>query len=256
MSILTVKNVTHSFGGRDLLDDVSFRLLKGEKVGLIGANGEGKSTFMNIITNKLLPDEGKIIWSKRVRVGYLDQHAALAEGTLAKSVLEDAFKYLFDVEKEIGDIYMKMADPDCEMDQLMEDVAELQDIIDHSDFYLIDSKIEQVSKGLGVFEILDKDVSELSGGQRTKLLLAKLLLEKPEILLLDEPTNYLDEEHINWLERYLIDYENAFILISHDLEFLDKVINIIYHLEEQCLTRSVRKPCYFPPTPQTKKKPL
>lgn len=256
MSILTVKNVTHSFGGRDLLDDVSFRLLKGEKVGLIGANGEGKSTFMNIITNNLIPDEGKIIWSKRVRVGYLDQHAVLEKGTPARRILEDAFKYLFDVEAEIGDLYMQMAEPDCDMDKLMEDVSELQDIIDHSDFYLIDSKIEQVSKGLGIFEILEKDVSQLSGGQRTKLLLGKLLLEKPDILLLDEPTNYLDEEHINWLERYLIDYENAFILISHDLEFLDKVINIIYHLDQQKLNRYVGKYADFMQAYETKQKQI
>jgi len=257
MSILTVKNVTHGFGGRELLDDVSFRLLKGEKVGLIGANGEGKSTFMNIITNKLVPDEGTITWSKRVRVGYLDQHSVLEEGSTARDVLKDAFKYFYDIEALLGEEYMKMADPETyDLDDVMNEVNELQEIIDSSDFYMIDSRVDQVAKGLGIFEILEQDVMDLSGGQRTKVLLAKLLLEKPEILLLDEPTNYLDEEHIVWLEKYLLEYENAFILISHDLEFLNKVINIIYHLEHQVLTRYVGKYEDFQRSYETKKMQL
>lgn len=240
MSILTVQNVTHSFGGRELLDNVSFRLLKGEKIGLIGANGEGKSTFMNIITKKLEPDEGKIIWSKRARIGYLDQHTELKKGDSIHDILKSAFKYLYEIEAEIGNLYIKMSEPDVDMDTLLEEVGELQDIIDASDFYMIDSKIEQVSKGLGIYDLgLNKDVSELSGGQRTKVLLAKLLLERPDILLLDEPTNYLDEVHIVWLKQFLTNYDNAFILISHDLEFLNSVINIIYHLDNQELTRYV-----------------
>lgn len=257
MSILSVQNVTHSFGGRDLLDDVSFRLLKGEKIGLIGANGEGKSTFMNIITNKLIPDEGTISWAKRVRVGYLDQHTKLNKGNSISDTLKTAFKYLFDIENEIGELYMKMAEPDTDMDKLMEEVGELQSILDNSDFYMIESKIEQVSKGLGILDIgLDKDVSELSGGQRSKVLLAKLLLERPDILLLDEPTNYLDEIHINWLRQYLTNYENAFIIISHDLEFLNSVINIIYHLENQQLTRYVGDYAHFRQSYETKQKQL
>ncbi|XMB85527.1 ABC-F family ATP-binding cassette domain-containing protein [Mycoplasmatota bacterium WC44] len=257
MSILNVQNVTHSFGGRDLLDDVSFRLLKGEKIGLIGANGEGKSTFMNIITNKLVPDEGVISWAKRVRVGYLDQHTKLNEGNSIKDILKTAFKYLFDTESEINELYMKMAEPDLDIDELMIEVGELQNILDNSDFYMIDSKIEQVSKGLGILDIgLDKDVTELSGGQRSKVLLAKLLLERPDILLLDEPTNYLDEVHINWLRQYLINYENAFIIISHDLEFLDSVINIIYHLENLQLTRYVGDYSHFRQAHATKQKQL
>ena len=108
------------------------------------------------------------------------------------------------------------------------------------DFYMIDAKVEEVGRALGLADIgLDKDVADLSGGQRTKVLLGKLLLEKPDILLLDEPTNYLDAEHIEWLKRYLNDYENAFILISHDIPFLNSVINLIYHMDNQALTRYV-----------------
>ena len=241
MSILTVTNLNHSFGGREILKGVNFRLLKGEHVALIGANGEGKSSFMNIITGKLEPDEGQIEWSKRVRVGYLDQHTALEKGTTIRDALKGAFQYLFDLEQEIQNSYDKMGDVSPEeLAVLLEDVGTIQDILDHNDFYIIDAKVEDTARGLGLDEIgLDRDVHDLSGGQRTKVLLAKLLLEKPDILLLDEPTNYLDEPHIVWLKRYLEEYENAFLLISHDINFVNSVINLIYHVEDKELSRYV-----------------
>ena len=125
-----------------------------------------------------------------------------------------------------------------EMDKLMAEAGTIQDLLTMHDFYMIDAKVEEVARALGLSELgLDKDVTELSGGQRTKVLLGKLLLEKPDILLLDEPTNYLDKEHIEWLKRYLQDYENAFILISHDIPFLNSVINVIYHMDNQELNR-------------------
>jgi len=241
MSILTVKNLSHGFGDRAVFSNVSFRLLKGEHIGLIGANGEGKSTFMNIITGKLEPDDGQVEWSKRVRIGYLNQHTYLEKGMTIKDVLKSAYKYLFDTEEEINEICDKMASaaPE-ELEQLLLDMGTMQEMLEHNDFYTIDSKIEEVSRGIGLFDIgLDKEFHELSGGQRTKVLLAKLLLEKPDILLLDEPTNYLDEKHITWLKRYLQEYENAFILISHDIPFLNDVINLIYHMENLELNRYV-----------------
>ncbi|MES9684931.1 heme ABC transporter ATP-binding protein [Bacillus sp. AFS001701] len=241
MSILTVKNLSHGFGDRAIFNDVSFRLLKGEHIGLIGANGEGKSTFMNIVTGKLQPDEGKVEWSKKVRVGYLDQHAVLQPGMTIRDVLKSAFQYMFDMENEINDLYVKMAEATPEeMEKMLEDVGVLQDTLTNNDFYIIDAKVEEIGRGLGLEDIgLDRDVTELSGGQRSKVLLSKLLLEKPDILLLDEPTNYLDEQHIEWLKRYLQEYENAFILISHDIPFLNSVINLIYHMENQELNRYV-----------------
>jgi len=241
MSILTVKNLSHNFGGRTIFENVSFRLLKGEHIGLVGANGEGKSTFMKIVTHRLEPDEGDIEWSKRVRAGYLDQHAQLENGSSIREVLRTAFKYLFDIEKEMNELFEKMGDVDeKELEGILEETGVLQDMLEHNDFYLIDSKIEEVGRGLGIADIgLDKKVDELSGGQRTKVLLAKLLLEKPDILLLDEPTNFLDEQHIEWLKRYLVNYENAFILISHDIPFLNSVINIVYNMEQAELNRYV-----------------
>lgn len=233
MSILNVEHLTHGFGDRAIFDDVSFRLLKGEHIGLIGANGEGKSTFMNIITGRLMPDEGKIEWSKNVKAGYLDQHAVLEKGMTIRDVLASAFQPLYAMEERMNEIYMQMGDADGdEMTALMDEVGTIQELLTSHDFYLIDSKVEEVARALGLLDLgLDRDVTELSGGQRTKILLGKLLLEKPDILLLDEPTNYLDAEHIAWLTRYLQEYENAFILISHDIPFLNSVINIIYHMD-------------------------
>ena len=241
MSILNVEHLSHGFGDRAIFEDVSFRLLKGEHIGLVGANGEGKSTFMNIITGKLMPDEGKIEWAKNVRVGYLDQHTVLEKGMTIGSVLRSAFDFLFDMETQMNGIYEKLgeASPE-EMDDMMAEAGTLQDLLTMHDFYMIDSKVEEVARALGLLDLgLDKDVTDLSGGQRTKVLMAKLLLEKPDILLLDEPTNYLDVEHIEWLKRYLNDYENAFILISHDVPFLNSVVNLIYHMDNRQLNRYV-----------------
>ena len=237
--ILNVKNLSHGFGDRAIFENVSFRLLKGEHIGLIGANGEGKSTFMNIITGKLMPDEGTVEWAKNVRVGYLDQHAVLEKGMTIREVLKSAFSFLFEMEESMNQMFEQMGSADeDEMARLMEETGTIQDLLDQHDFYMIDAKVEEVGRALGLEEVgLDRDVTELSGGQRTKVLMAKLLLEKPDILLLDEPTNYLDENHIEWLKRYLNDYENAFILISHDIPFLNSVINLIYHMENRALDR-------------------
>lgn len=241
MSILNVEHLTHGFGDRAIFDDVSFRLLKGEHIGLVGANGEGKSTFMNIVTGKLMPDEGKVEWAKQVRVGYLDQHSTLTKGMTVESVLKSAFAWLFEMEEKMNQICDSLGEAAPEkMDAMMEELGVIQDALTLHDFYVIDAKVEEVARALGLLELgLEHDVTDLSGGQRMKVLLAKLLLEKPDILLLDEPTNYLDAEHIAWLKRYLTEYENAFILISHDIPFLNDVVNIIYHMENQRLDRYV-----------------
>lgn len=241
MSILTVENLSHGFGDKAVFENVSFRLLKGEHIGLVGANGEGKSTFMNIITGKLMPDEGKIEWAKNVRAGYLDQHTVLVKGMTVRDVLKGAFSWLFEMEAQMNDICDKMgvASPE-ELETMMDELGTIQDMLTMHDFYVIDAKVDEIARALGLEDIgLDRDVTELSGGQRTKILLGKLLLEKPDILLLDEPTNYLDAEHIAWLKRYLQEYENAFVLISHDIPFLNSVVNLIYHMDNQELNRYV-----------------
>ena len=258
MSILNVEHLTHGFGDRAIFNDVSFRLLKGEHIGLIGANGEGKSTFFNIVTGKLMPDEGKIEWSKNVRIGYLDQHSVLLAGMTIEDVLKSAFSWLFQMEERMNSICDQLGDASPEeMENLMEELGTIQDTLTLHDFYVIDAKVEEVARALGLLDLgLDRDVTDLSGGQRTKVLLAKLLLEKPDILLLDEPTNYLDVEHIAWLKRYLQDYENAFILISHDIPFLNEVINLVYHMENQELNRYVGDYTHFQEVYEVKKAQL
>lgn len=239
MSILNAEHITHGFGARQILDDASFRLLKGEHVGLVGANGEGKSTFLGIITGKIMPDAGKIEWCKHITTGYLDQYSTLTKGKTIFEVLKEAFSHLTQLEQEMLALYDKMSDcSEDEMNDILEEVGEIQEILEYSGYYTIDAKISEYANGLGLGEIgLDKDVSQLSGGQRAKVLLTKVLLENPMILILDEPTNFLDENHIEWLKNFLQNYDNAFILVSHDVPFLNSVVNVIYHVENASLTR-------------------
>ena len=239
MSVLKVTNVSFSFGNRTILENASFVLQKGEHVGLIGLNGEGKSTFIKMITGSITPDEGKIEWCKRITTGYLDQYTSLTKGKTIREVLREAFQHMYDLENELNEMYNKMCDcTEDEMNQLLEETGEIQSELEASGFYSLEAKIEEVANGLGLGEIgLDRDVTDLSGGQRSKVLLTKLLLAQPTILILDEPTNFLDEEQINWLKTYLTNYENAFILVSHDVVFLNNVINVIYHMEDGELTR-------------------
>ena len=223
MSILNVEHLTHGFGDRAIFDDVSFRLLKGEHIGLVGANGEGKSTFMNIITGKLQPDEGRVEWAKNVRVGYLDQHIVLEKGMTIEDVLKSAFDFLFEMEENMNDICNKMGDADeKQLEIYMDELAVIQDMLTMHDFYLIDSKVEEIARAFGLTDLgLDKDVNDLSGGQRTKVLLAKLLLEKPDILLLDEPFSALDYQTrvkvSNDIYRIIKDQNVSTLLVTHDI---------------------------------------
>ena len=224
MSILNVQNLSHGFGDRAIFQDVSFRLLKGEHIGLVGANGEGKSTFMNIITGKLMPDEGKVEWAKNVRVGYLDQHSVLSQGMSIRDVLKSAFSYLFEMEERMNGICDSLgtASPE-EMDTLMEELGTIQDTLTMHDFYVIDAKVEEVARALGLLDIgLERDVTDLSGGQRTKVLLGKLLLEKPDILLLDEPFGALDVitrgEMQDWLLGVRARLNRTVLLVTHDMD--------------------------------------
>ena len=154
MSILNVEHLTHGFGDRAIFEDVSFRLLKGEHIGLVGANGEGKSTFMSIVTGKLMPDEGKVEWAKNVHAGYLDQHAVLEKGMTIGQVLKSAFDPLLKKEERMNEICDKLgtADPD-EMDGMMEELGTIQDELTLHDFYAIDAKVEEVARALGLLDL-------------------------------------------------------------------------------------------------------
>jgi ATPase subunit of ABC transporter with duplicated ATPase domains len=230
LSVLTVEHLQQQFVDKVLYEDTGFALNQDDHMGITGQNGAGKSTLIKIITGQIQPDGGKITWKKHLKIGYLDQYAQLTEQVTIFDFLKTAFQDLYDLNAENEQIYADYAEnPD---DELLEKAGHNQEILEAHDFYGVETLIEQVATGLGIDAIgLDRDSGTLSGGQRSKVILAKLLLEKPDVLLLDEPTNYLDTNHIEWLEGYLNEFEGAFIVISHDYEFLGQITNCICDLE-------------------------
>lgn len=256
MSILTVENLSHSYGEKTILYNACFRILKSEHVGVVGQNGIGKSTLLRILTGELIHDDGNIEWFPHVKVGFLQQHMDLQEGMTIEGYLQSAFADLYAIEYEMLKIAEEMNGAG-EVEKLLVKYGELQTILESSNFYHIHTEVEEVAIGLGLFEIgLKKDVSKLSGGQRTKLLLGKLLLEKADVLLLDEPTNYLDTAHIEWLQSYLRLYEKAYVIISHDELFLNSITNVIFHLEGGKVKRYVGNYEKFVQSYQVQKKQL
>lgn len=238
MSLLEIEDLTHGFGEKEIFHHTSFRLQAGEHIGLVGANGQGKTTFLRLITKEILPDEGKIQWGPKIRFGYMDQKVEMVSYDTVRHMLMSAFQRLYEIEQKLNNGYERMGLVEGEEQQkLLRETAKLQEYLEQNEFYQIPSKVEGVATGLGIDTLLEKNPMELSGGQRTKVILAKLLLEQPEVLLLDEPTNHLDEENIEWLKQYLIHYENAFVLISHDLIFLNDVINVVYYLNNKEFSR-------------------
>lgn len=239
MSIINITGLNHSFGEKDIFKDAEFKLQKGEHIGLIGQNGRGKSTFMKILANEFSPDEIDIYRHPKFRIGYMDQHTELKDNKTVFETLKDAFKWMTEAENEMIELYEKMTTAsESEQEKLMIKAGDIQNTLTYNGYYEIDEKIKQVASGLGINEFgYDTNVTNLSGGQRTKILLCKLLLEAPDVLLLDEPTNFLDQEHIRWLKNYLMNYENAFVLISHDVSFINDLINVVYHFENYNLVR-------------------
>jgi ATPase subunit of ABC transporter with duplicated ATPase domains len=233
MSILNLENITFGYEDKTILKNISFRLLKGEHAGLIGANGAGKTTLFNLLCGTLIPDSGTLSMPSAVKIGYLDQQSLLEEASSIRESLRTAFSSLYQLEKEMLSIADRLSIAAMEQTgRLLRDFGRLQERLQQSDFYSIDSHINNVAGGLGLSALgMDTPIRLLSGGQRTKIKLAKLLLEHPNLLLLDEPTNYLDKEHVDWLADYLCSYPGSFIVISHDTVLLNRITNVIYHLE-------------------------
>ncbi|MGN0173397.1 MAG: ABC-F family ATP-binding cassette domain-containing protein [Acutalibacteraceae bacterium] len=240
MSILEVKNLTHIFGDKKLFSNADMQLFGGDKLGLTGLNGAGKSTFINILIGEVVPDEGYVKWNPRFKLGYLDQEAKIKQSLSVKNYLLEAFLHLFEIDEKLQSINEQISECD-DIDRQMllcEEAEVLREQLESEDFYSVNSNVDKVAAGLGITGFgMDTDVKTLSGGQRAKVMLAKLLLENPDVLLLDEPTNFLDKEHIAWLTKYLNGFKGSFILVSHDFEFLNSVVNCICDIDNGQITR-------------------
>lgn len=230
MSLLSVSNLSLGFAEKNLYENASFELYKGEHVGIVGQNGAGKSTLLNILLGEVVPDFGEVKWQNNIKIGHLDQYAKIDETLTIEQYLQTAFKELFDMEKQMSDLYTQSAETGDE--RMLLRASTMQETLIANDFYALSSEISKVANGLGLDAIgLESLISKLSGGQRAKVILAKLLLENPEILLLDEPTNFLDLEHVSWLCDYLSAFEGAFIVVSHDFDFLERITTAICDIE-------------------------
>ena len=220
---------------KQILKNIYLSFFYGAKIGIIGLNGAGKSTLMKIIAGIEQPSQGEVVWSPGYSVGYLPQDPPLNETKTVKENVMEAVQHVYDALAEYEDINLKFgmeeyySDPD-KMDKLMQRQAEVQDIIDSTDAWNMDSKLDRAMAALRCPDG-DRAVSNLSGGERRRVALCKLLLQKPDVLLLDEPTNHLDAESIDWLEQHLQQYEGTVIAVTHDRYFLDDVSEWILELD-------------------------
>ena len=220
---------------KQILKNIYLSFFYGAKIGIIGLNGAGKSTLMKIIAGLVEPTQGEVVWSPGYSVGYLPQDPPLDESKTVKENVMEGVQQIYDALKEYDDINVKFgleeyySDAD-KMDKLMQRQAELQDIIDATDAWNIDSRLERAMDALRCPKG-DLPVTNLSGGERRRIALCRLLLQKPDVLLLDEPTNHLDAESIDWLEQHLQQYEGTVIAVTHDRYFLDDVSEWILELD-------------------------
>lgn len=230
MSLLEITNLSHGFGDKTIYKNAAFSLFKGEHVGIVGQNGTGKSTLINMCTGALLPDVGQILWASGCKIGHLDQYAQVAQNETIRSFLQSAFAALFTLEAEMLSLYDQYT---AGTEAALEKAGKCQEKLDAWDFYAITVKIDKIANGLGLSAIgLERELSQLSGGQRAKVILAKLLLEEPDVILLDEPTNFLDKEHVQWLGDYLCGNEKAFLVVSHNIQFLERISTAICYVEQ------------------------
>ncbi len=236
MALLEVSNLTHSFGDKILYQNSSFEIFKGEHVGIVGQNGAGKTTLLRSIMGCITPDSGDIRWQKSKKIGYLDQYAEINTDIFILDYLKTAFDELFEIEKKLNNIYETMSENFSEDNA--QKASDYQNFLINRGFYEIESTILKVADGLGITALgINTPLKKLSGGQRAKVILAKLLLKNPDVLLLDEPTNFLDKKHVDWLTEFLKNFKNCFIVISHDLNFLDKITNCILDIEFKKITK-------------------
>lgn len=236
--ILACHNINKSFGGLPLLSDASFHIEEREKAALVGINGAGKSTLLKIIMKEIPADSGETILAKGKSIGYLAQHQELTDNRSIYDALLEVKRHILDMEQKMHEMEQEMKDKTgSALDALMEGYAKLTHAFEAENGYAYKSEITGVLKGLGFLESeFHKPVHTLSGGQKTRVALGRLLLSKPDIILLDEPTNHLDMGSIAWLETYLLNYPGAVLIVSHDRYFLDRVVTKIIEIDHQKIT--------------------
>ena len=234
MSILDITNLKFSYGEKQLFNSLDMRLFINDHMGLIGANGVGKTTLLNLIARRIDPDEGSVKWVDGISFSYLDQHLKVYDSYSIKQYLYQVYQDLFEKEKQMNQLYESLITAEVEKyDKILKSADYLQNYLEEQGFYLIKSKISNVLNGLGIDYNEDWLLENLSSGQRVKVFLAKMLLEEKDVLLLDEPTNFLDAVHVDWLAKYLVSYKKAFIVISHNTSFLNSICNTICELENK-----------------------
>ncbi len=236
--MLEIQNLTFRYGDLELFHQAELKLYQGEHVGVVGLNGTGKTTMMNLIAYRLMPDEGSILWERNISFSYLDQHLTVNDEKTVEEFLYDVYAPLFKKEEEMNRLYQSLetADP-SDYDKILTKVDRIQTELEQQDFYMIKSKIGNVINGLGIHIAESQLIRTLSGGQRAKVFLGKMLLEEKDVLLLDEPTNFLDAVHVEWLMKFLSNYKNGFIVISHNTEFLNGISTVIVALENNKLVK-------------------
>jgi ATP-binding cassette subfamily F protein 3 len=243
MILLQAHNISKSFGVHPIISNIQLEIRSGERIGLVGVNGAGKSTLLKIITGELSASSGKIMKSKEVGVGYLAQNSGLESNSTIWDEMTKVFESLIQLEKRLRDYETKMTDPKVlekqeDYEKLLEEYSRSSELFKEQGGYQYEAKIRNVLHGL---RFAGKDyndlVSSLSGGQKTRLALAKLLLQEPDVLILDEPTNYLDLETLAWLEQYLVSYPGGLLIVSHDRYFLDALVNVVYEIERTKATK-------------------
>ena len=233
--LLQTQNVTRRFGGEELFSDITFEIKENARIGLVGRNGAGKSTLLKILADIEAPDEGRVMRKKDLTVGFLDQHGGLESSRTIWEEMQHIFAPVLAIEKQLRQVEQKMATEDStdedSFQDLLDEYTRLQEAFEQKNGYGYRSEIKMVLHGFKFYEEdYDKPIDYLSGGQKTRLSLAKLLLQKKDLLILDEPTNHLDIETLSWLENYLTSYTGALVIVSHDRYFLDKLTTETYEL--------------------------
>ena len=244
MIALSVNQISKAFGITSILENISFTVSQGDKIGLIGRNGAGKTTLFKIIKGEYSPDAGSIFLAKGAEIGYLEQVPAATEGSTLYDYCLEIFQPLLEMEAQLRDLEHQIADFGKHGDEppksLLDTYAQLLEHFSRSNGYGFRSEVRGVLKGLGFSETeFDRQISGLSGGQKSRLGIGRLLLKKPEILLLDEPTNHLDIDACAWLESFLKAYDGTLVIISHDRYFLDQIVTRVFEVENRQLTTYV-----------------